>query len=58
MVCSDTQYVMHIHVLDPCFKAADNCIYKDESIAVTREEAKEVSDRSGYDKLRGHYTLG
>ncbi|KAI1322460.1 hypothetical protein F5Y16DRAFT_386610 [Xylariaceae sp. FL0255] len=29
-----------------------------ESIAVTREEAKEVSDRSEFDKYRGHYTVG
>ncbi|TGO44298.1 hypothetical protein BCON_0553g00050 [Botryotinia convoluta] len=29
-----------------------------ESIAVTPEEAKEVSDRSAYDKYRGHYTVG
>ncbi|KAF7897628.1 hypothetical protein EAF00_005856 [Botryotinia globosa] len=29
-----------------------------ESIAVTPEEAKEVSDRSAYDKYRSHYTVG
>ncbi|KAI1170945.1 hypothetical protein F4777DRAFT_86860 [Nemania sp. FL0916] len=29
-----------------------------ESIAVTPEEAREVSDRSAFDKYRGHYTVG
>ncbi|KAI6088720.1 hypothetical protein F4821DRAFT_257559 [Hypoxylon rubiginosum] len=29
-----------------------------DSIAVTPEEAKEVSDRTAYDKFRGHYTVG
>ncbi|KAF5874021.1 putative tat pathway signal sequence protein [Botrytis fragariae] len=33
-------------------------ISEDEDIAVTPEEAKEVSDRSAYDKYRGHYTVG
>lgn len=47
-----------ICALDPCFKSADEFTYKDESIAVTPEEAKEVSDRSAYDKFRGHYTVG
>lgn len=39
-------------------KQLTNCIHKDDTLAVTPEEAREVSDRSAFDKYRGHYTVG
>ncbi|TGO41426.1 hypothetical protein BHYA_0022g00690 [Botrytis hyacinthi] len=42
----------------PEINDAWQALVHNESIAVTPEEAKEVSDRSAYDKYRGHYIVG